>query len=69
VGRDRSSTHDPNRPDRCGILHSTDPSQVSCGISSPRAQESNNLRLKIIRHVKSPYPRFLRPELIPEGSQ
>jgi hypothetical protein len=52
VGRDRSSTHDPNRPDRCGILHSTDPSQVSCGISSPRAQESNNFRLKIISHHK-----------------
>jgi hypothetical protein len=48
--RYRSGAHDPNRPDRCGILHSTDPSQVSRGVSSPRAQECNDLGLKIIRH-------------------
>ena len=52
MGRDRSGTHDPNGPDRCGILNSTDPSQVSCGICSPRAQESNDLGLKIISHHK-----------------
>jgi hypothetical protein len=52
--RDRPCTHDPDRPHGRRILHSTDPSQVSRGVSSPRAQKSNNPRLKIIRHEKLP---------------
>ena len=54
MGRDRTGAHDPNGPDRCGILKSTDPSQVSCGVSSPRAQESNDLGLKFVRHSLLP---------------
>jgi hypothetical protein len=54
VGRYRPGTHHPNDSDRRRILHSTDPSQVSGSISSPCAQESNDLRLKIIRHEKLP---------------
>jgi len=50
MGRYRPCTHDPDRPDGGRVLHSTDPSQVSCSISSPGAQEGNHLRLKIIRH-------------------
>ena len=37
MGRYRPGAHDPNDPDRRRILHSTDPSQVSGSISSPRA--------------------------------
>jgi hypothetical protein len=48
--RDRTGTHDSNDPDRRRILHSTDPSQVSGSVSSPGAQKSNDLRLKILRH-------------------
>jgi hypothetical protein len=56
--RYRPGTHHPDDPDRSRILHSTDPSQVSRSISSPGAKESNDLRLKIIRHQKlhSPLP-------------
>jgi hypothetical protein len=50
MGRDRPCTHDPDRPEGGRILHPTDPSQVSRSISSPGAQKSNNLRLKIFSH-------------------
>ena len=50
MGRYRPGTHNPNDPDRRRILHSTDPSQVSGGISSPGAQKSNDLGLKILSH-------------------
>src|SRR4030042_6372153 len=42
MGRYRPGTHDPDDSDRSGILHSTDPSQVSGSISSPGTQKSNN---------------------------
>ena len=50
MGRYRPGTHNPNDPDRRRILHSTDPSQVSGSISSPGAQKSNDLGLKIFSH-------------------
>jgi hypothetical protein len=50
VGRYCPGTHDPNDPDRRRILHSTDPSQVSGSISSPGAQKSNDLGLKLLHH-------------------
>jgi hypothetical protein len=52
--RYRPCAHDPNGSDRCRVLHSTDPSQVSCGVCSPGAQESNDRRLKIVSHNWTP---------------
>jgi len=40
-------THDPNSPDVRWILQSTNPSQVSSGVCSPRTQKTNNLGFKI----------------------
>ena len=46
VRRNRPGAHHPDDPDRRGVLHSTDPSQVSRRIRSPSAQKSNNLGLE-----------------------
>jgi len=37
VGRHAGRAHHPNGSNVCGILQSTDPSQVSSGVCSPRA--------------------------------
>jgi hypothetical protein len=55
MGRNRSGAHHPDDPDRRRILHSTDPSQVSGSISSPRTQKSNDLGLKLLCHQKTPF--------------
>jgi len=55
MGRYRPGTHDPDDSDRSGILHSTDPSQVSGSISSPGTQKSNNFGSEIFYHHKLPF--------------
>jgi hypothetical protein len=46
VRRHARRTHDPNHPHVRGILQPTDPSQVSSSVHSPRADKTNDLRLK-----------------------
>ena len=53
--RYRPGAHHPDDPDRCRILHSTDPSQVSRSICSPGAQKCNDLRSEILCHHKLPF--------------
>jgi hypothetical protein len=45
-----TGAHHPDNPQVRRILHTTDPSQVSSSIRSPRAQESYDDRLEILRH-------------------
>jgi hypothetical protein len=54
MGGYRTGAHDPDDSYGRGILHSTDPSQVSGGISSPGAQKSNDLRSEILCHFFTP---------------
>ena len=54
--RHTGGTHYPNSTDISGILQTTDPSQVSSGVCSPRAQKADNLRFKIgVGHNRYPY--------------
>jgi len=50
VGSHHTGAHHPDHPQVRGILQTTDPSQVSSSVCSPRAQESYDDRLEIFRH-------------------
>ncbi len=41
--RHAAGARDPNSPDICRILHTTDPSQVSSGICSPGAEKCDDM--------------------------
>ncbi len=43
MGRHATGARDPNNPDICRILHTTDPSQVSSGIRSPGAKKCDDM--------------------------
>lgn len=55
VHGDASAAHNPHNPNVGGILKPTDPGQVSSGVGSPGAEETEDLGLEIdLAHDKLP---------------
>jgi len=52
IRTDHSRAHHPDDPQIGWVLQTTDPSQVSSSVRSPRTQESKNDRFERIRHEK-----------------
>jgi hypothetical protein len=56
MGRHAGRTHHPDNPDVCGVLQSTDPSQVSSRVRSPGTQKAKYSWLKLfVAHAKILY--------------
>ena len=52
--RHTGGTHHPDDPNIGRILNTTDPSQVSSGVCSPRAEEAQHLRFEpVVAHANS----------------
>ena len=51
--RKHAGTHQANKSDTGGVLHSADPGKVRTGVRAPVACECDDLGLKLLCHVNS----------------
>jgi hypothetical protein len=54
IRRNPARAHDSNHPNIRGVLHSTDPGQVSPGVGAPVAAESDDFGFEFSSHEHIP---------------